>query len=98
VPELWPRDDDADLADSAKTKASLQPRLISSREDFSTKFSLEDVCADDMLAVCATLGVVVISLSTSGLVAAIYAAFQVNPLKKSSIWYKKQGNIDKIYF
>jgi hypothetical protein len=51
-----------------------------------------------MLAVCATLGVVVISLSTSGLVAAIYAAFQVNPLKKSSIWYKKQGNIDKIYF
>jgi hypothetical protein len=41
-------------------------------------FVFDDICSDDMLAVCATVGIVVVCLCTSGLYAVFYTAYQVN--------------------
>jgi hypothetical protein len=43
-------------------------------------FAFEDICSDDMLAVCATVGIVVVCLCTSGLYAVFYTAYQVNEM------------------
>jgi hypothetical protein len=45
-------------------------------------FAFDDICSDDMLAVCATVGIVVVCLCTSGLYAVFYTAYQVNEMMK----------------
>ena len=48
------------------------------KDDISSKgHFIHDICPDDMLAVCATVGIVLVCLCTTGLSAVLYTAFQV---------------------
>ena len=40
-------------------------------------FTFHDICADDNVAVCATVSIVIVCLCSTGLYAAIYTAYQV---------------------
>ena len=49
-------------------------------DDAKRHFAFHDICKDENGTVCATVGVVLICLCTSGIYAAIYTAYQVNTL------------------